>query len=161
MTENRYSAGDAGTEGQGNDVIGVVSVNGVNLKKGESTTIAFALHGGRDIESVFRSADSAFVRYYGYAPGQNVAKSFEVSSVFPVPTEGELNLHIEMERDEELELNVYDVYGRRIRTYASGSLFAGFNALRLNLPEMHSNVLYLEIVSNERTEVVPILYLQP
>ncbi len=161
MTVSRNTAGSAGEDGKGNDVIQVASMKGIDIMNGQKKTLAFAIHAGRDIESVLASGDSAFVRYFGYAPGQNVDGPFEVMRMWPNPTQGQLNLQLGKKRDGQIDVYVYNAYGVLVSSSNTGQIYAGFNALTIALPVLTSGTYYVELQADGSSEIYPIIYLNP
>ncbi|MEQ9186835.1 MAG: S8 family serine peptidase [Cryomorphaceae bacterium] len=161
LTVDRSSAGSAGEDGQGNDVIQVASMKGIDIKNGQKQTLAFAIHAGRDVASVLQSGDSAFVRYFGYEPGANVDGALEVFGLYPNPTQGELNLQLGKKRDGEVQVFVYNAYGMVVAELSTGTMYAGYNEISLGLPELASGTYYVELQAEGSLEVFPIVYLNP
>jgi serine protease len=157
MNVNRFTAGAAGEAGLGNDVIQVVACKGIDLAKDSSVTVAFAIHAGKTIERVLESADSAFVRHTGYAPGANVSTDFEVRRLFPNPADDHLTIEVDAQYDQSLHVNVYNVQGVLIQAYTSEKIFAGFNTIELQLPVLGAGVYYLELKSEGHNELYPIV----
>jgi len=161
LTENRFEAGEAGETGEGNDVIQVAAMKGVDILNGESKTFVFAIHAGRDIETVLRSADSAYVRYFGQAPGEDVEGAFELSDPWPNPTQGELTLVLNKKRPDDLKVFLYNSTGLLVHEFNVGAIYAGINVIHLDMPSVASGMYFLETKSEGESDVRTILYSAP
>lgn len=157
LTQNRASAGNAGEGGVGNDVIQVCSMQGVNIKNGESKTLAFAIHGGRNIETVLNSADSAYIKYFGAAPGAGVTEEFEVVRMWPNPASDHILLDIELKRAGSMTFRVHNSQGNTVRSYETQTMFPGFNSLSIDLPPLNTGNYFLEINATDQREVMPVI----
>ncbi len=77
-----------------------------------------------------------------------IGRRGEELTLYPNPTNGELNLHLNVMPNEPSELLIVDVYGRVLRSL---TIPAQQNTLRLNLIDLNSGMYYLKL-KNARGE---------
>ncbi|GAB5539071.1 MAG: hypothetical protein Salg2KO_11740 [Salibacteraceae bacterium] len=145
-----------GNEEEGVDVSNVVSTGYFTLAPGDTQRVAFALMAATSKESILATADSAFKRYNGYAPGERIFASIQNVQAFPNPTKGEVNLTFQLKHDEEIEIELYSsngnlTYYQPVKTYYSGA-----NIEKLQLPQFMPGSYYLRLRSERIDRVIPV-----
>lgn len=83
----------AGLNGNGNDVINVMSSGPFKLGPNESVTVAFALVGGDSLPNLVSGAQQAQIKYDGMVTKVNESKSSNYNGKFPNPTKDALPFH--------------------------------------------------------------------
>lgn len=76
-------------------------------------------------------------------------KKVDVIKVGPNPTEGIVNFSLSLKSNAEVQVNIYDITGKFIKTHNSGVLPAGNNSITFDVSELsQANYIY-EIVAGE------------
>ena len=153
LTNERMKAGQGD---EGNDVIEVTSVKGIVLPENSRISIAFALHAGQNIEEVLQSADSAYVEFYGYLPGQNLAQPFVLTNTWPNPTSGAATIALDLRDQSTLFVEVINPMGRFVDSWETSTLYPGYNELTLNLSGLHSGVYFVRLSKDDFSQIFPI-----
>jgi|AVFP01.1.fsa_nt_gi serine protease len=140
LSESRWDAGGS----SGNDVVNIVAARNLSLEPGDSIFVAFALHGGSDLNSLLNSADSAFYRYNGSLP--NAFENLELSTpikIYPNPTDAIVN--IVSERHNIGLIKLHDLMGNEIIPVVDQR--AGKTSI-LDISNLNSGVYILELGIN-------------
>jgi len=110
----------AGINGQGNDVIDVVSTGPFTIAAGDSVVVAFALIAGDDLDDLNTSAGNAQIKYDGLftSAGSTISTNNGVS-IFPNPANSWLYVST---NDQLVNLvEIMDVTGRVVRLHKPAS----------------------------------------
>lgn len=151
LTENRFS--EEGEEA-GTDVSHVVSTGGFYIPQGDSITVAFAILAGASQDEIQQVADSAYTRYNGYGPGENVFAEYQHLSLSPNPTNaGAVRLDFDLRTESELRFFLYDMRGTVVANLGSDYFYPGTNFKELQLPDVPTGAYILRVHSDhfERT----------
>ncbi len=108
LSTNRAAAGQ---NGNGNDVIDVVSTGPFTINPGDSVKVAFALIAGDDLADITTSATNAQIKYDQLTSIQNISEQ-AVLNIYPNPAQNEINLRVTPELSGKLILT--DISGRLI-----------------------------------------------
>jgi serine protease len=96
----------AGLNGNGNDVINVMSSGPFKLGPNESVTVAFALVGGDSLPNLVSGAQQAQIKYDGMVTKVNESKSSNYEwRIFPNPTKNSITIS-----QTETTFNKYEIY---------------------------------------------------
>lgn len=156
LSSERLEAGMGDREG--NDVIQVMANKGIQLMPGEKQTLAFALHAGRSIEQVLSSADAAYERYHGIPPGADVAGIADIGVLWPNPTRDNLTLELSLRDRNLFKIEVYNTLGLQVVITSSPTLYAGYNQLKIDLPELETGIYFLRLSTEGFVETLPFQY---
>lgn len=94
----------AGTAGNGNDVINVMSSGPLTLKPNETVKVAFALVGGDSLNHLISGANQAQIKYDAVTSVNEIAGSVSIN-VFPNPTKDKLYI-----QQNKLTYNTIEIY---------------------------------------------------
>jgi len=119
--------------GDGVDDFMVTAVEGVGLHRGVAV-----IYGGR----------SAGVRNPSILP----PSSFSLS-VFPNPFNSSTVISFSLPHTSEVDLRIYDVTGRMVRTMAQGKMSAGEHELRLEAGALPSGVYFVKVEAGKAAKV--------
>jgi serine protease AprX len=94
---------------------------------GGQDMVAYALVYGSNLAELQTNADAAIAAYNPVAPvtGETPIKIFHLGQNHPNPFNPLTNISFTVDKTENIDLTVYDVSGRRIRTLVRGSVEAG------------------------------------
>lgn len=107
LSTNRLNAG---ASGNGNDIINVMSAGPVQLKPGESTTIAFALIAGDSLSDLKNSAISAQIKYNGLTTTVNQISNSKIF-IYPNPADKEVFIKT---KSELAEIKIFNMNGELV-----------------------------------------------
>jgi hypothetical protein len=133
----------------GEDVSNVVATGPFNLANGDSVTVAFALIAGDDLADLESSADSAYAQYNDKTlPGTRVetitANSAKLG-VYPNPSTGASNVSFYNIKNQHVDLSVYDVTGKIVKSLIAESLAVGNHNYSFDLSNLDSGVYFYEL----------------
>jgi hypothetical protein len=133
----------AGQNGNGNDVIDVVSTGPFDILPGDSVVVAFALIAGDDLNDLNNSATTAQIKYNLITGIDNVNSESQLD-LFPNPANSEVHIPVDPTKDQLLIIT--DVMGRIITTinYSAG----GANELIIDVSDF-SNGMYIATLYGE------------
>jgi hypothetical protein len=156
LSTERLEAGMGDREG--NDVIQVMANKGIRLLPGEQQKLAFALHAGRSIDQVLESADAAYERYHGAPPGSDVDGVAEIGALWPNPTRDDLTLELSLRNRTLFQVQVFNTQGVEVINTSSPTLYAGYNQVQIELPDLETGVYFLRLVTDGFVETMPFQY---
>jgi len=87
---------------------------------------------------------------------KEVATTQRKISVFPIPTDSQLNLQFESSNEEQVEFQVFDMSGNLIH-FETRTLSLGINLHQLNLRDNISGQYILNVIRSTSVETIPIL----
>ena len=132
----------------GEDVSNVVSTGPFNLADGDSVTVAFALIAGDDLADLESSADSAYAQYNDKtlpATGvETIAGNSAKLDVYPNPSNGRTNVSFYNVKNQHVDLSVYDVTGKIVKSLIAESLVQGNHNFSFDLSKLDSGVYFYE-----------------
>ena len=74
-----------------------------------SRLVRFAFVAAKNTVELLQYADNAFSRYNGFLPGENIHAPIQSLEVFPNPNNGDFRLEFELNSDNELSFDVYNL----------------------------------------------------
>jgi len=151
---------EAGKDGQGNDVIQVISAGPMFIARGDSQEVTFALHAARNRDAALLSADSAYRRYHGFEFGENIIAPIQVRSLSPNPTSDFMVFQYDLKSDSELSFVLLDIHGRELEVLLEENVLAGYNQTVLQLPDLHTGVYFIKVISVDFIRTLPFEYLR-
>jgi hypothetical protein len=108
------SQNEAGTSGNGNDIVNVVSAGPFSLQTGQEQIIAFALLAGNNLNELTQAAVDAR-NFYQTTGGPLSIHSIQDSwSIFPNPASEEIFIQLNDEKIENATIKLLDLSGRII-----------------------------------------------
>ena len=132
----------------GEDVSNVVSTGPFNLADGDSVTVAFALIAGDDLADLESSADSAYAQYNDKtlpATGvETIAGNSAKLDVYPNPSNGRTNVSFYNVKNQHVDLSVYDVTGKIVKSLIAEPLAQGNHNFSFDLSKLDSGVYFYE-----------------
>ncbi len=110
-----------------NDYSVLVSGGPFDLAPGNARAVAFAVIGANSLSALEQNADHALDAYTGYASTEEKGARFmtRLFSNRPNPFARQTSVRFSLERASRVDLSIFDVTGRRVRTVVNGSLEAG------------------------------------
>lgn len=155
LTSNAF---ERASDEAGTDVSVVVSSGAYGIQAGDSIEVAFAIHGGQNPDELFNSADSAFKRYNGFGPGENVYSPFQFRSISPMPTSGNLRIDFDLMNDATIDFYLIDGMSRVVANLGSNSFYAGTNLHDIELPELVPGLYYLRLESDRFQRTLTVVH---
>lgn len=153
LSTNRYQA--AATPATGVDVVEVVSSGPYTINAGDSTTVAFALIAGDDLNDIQQSADSAQANYdESTVTGikHNITNDF-VLAVYPNPANNQLNFAFTSTGNETFEIVLVNMLGETVKRLDNISTSNGYNKLSLSVNDLSTGTYFYQLKSNNKTSV--------
>ena len=74
--------------------------------------------------------------------------SFEIKSIYPIPTDDYLNLEIQMLERSDIQIEVFDVTGQKVLERLLNNYQAGTNHISLNLGMLEAGMYTLQLKTN-------------
>ncbi|HEX5002516.1 MAG TPA: S8/S53 family peptidase, partial [Bacteroidia bacterium] len=141
----------AGTTGNGNDVIDVVSTGPYSIAAGDSVVVAFALIAGDDLNDLNTSAANAQIKY------DNILLSLqpegtEMPSALPYPNPVNNTLNIISTSSGLQNISVYDLSGREV-IHSASRLTSG-TPLTLDVSVLSPGIYTIMILSETGNTVL-------
>jgi hypothetical protein len=81
-----------------------------------------------------------------------IPKSFILKQNYPNPFNGEAIIEFSLPREEDINLSVYDILGRKIKEVINNKLKAGNYKENINLDNVSSGV-YFCVLQGEKTKI--------
>lgn len=150
LSNRRDSAGNGSIEG--NDIIDVISAGPFNLKIDSSISIAFAITISDSLTKLRNESDSVKLIFERLALGivdhQNSISSKESVSLYPNPTQNNLNLRFYLAKAELINLQVFDIKGHLVFNLNSKLYSKGINELEINTRNLKSGLYLIRLFGN-------------
>ena len=124
------------------DIIQIASVGPIQIAAGEVVTIPFALVAGDNVEDLRINADRALAKYQGGIPISvertgPIPDWITIGDVFPNPIADQATFPYKLSHnDANVEVEVYDLLGRKLSHLLSARKQAGEHTLTWNAHEM-------------------------
>ena len=124
------------------DIIQIASVGPIRIAAGETVTIPFALVAGDNVEDLQINADRAAAKYQGGIPisveGMGpIPDWITIGEVFPNPITDQATFPYKLSHNNaNIEVEVYDLLGRKLLNLLSARKQAGEHMLTWNTHEM-------------------------
>ncbi len=82
-----------------------------------------------------------------WKPSTLAAQPFKINhfSVFPNPFEDFINVHVEMDPQQSLSINLHDLSGRKIKEFGNQTILSGKQTIRLDMIQIPNGVYMLQI----------------
>lgn len=146
LSTNRATAGGTGT---GNDVIDIVGTGPFTLAPGDSVVVAFALIAGDELSDLQNSAQQAQIKYDLVTGIQQVdASGITLADAWPNPSTGLVQIPVYMTFSNEVNMEVYDNFGRLISTRSLGRLGAGAHTISVDLSTLATGLYHYRLFNN-------------
>lgn len=139
---------DAGVSGTGNDICDVVSSGPFTIAGGDSVKVAFALIAGDSLADLQNSAVNAQTMYDGVvlsASVHDMGNDGNTVSVYPNPASGRSVVDINIAQAGMVELKLYDMLGREVRTVVSEKMAAGPHQLTTDVSGLGNGMYYYHL----------------
>lgn len=149
LTNQRDSAGNQ-SQG-GNDIIDVVSMGKITLKRDSTLRAAFAIIINDDLNSLETEADSIqqiFNRQLS-SIDEIVAINSNSYKLYPNPSGGNLTIEFNLAKAERLTLKVYDINGRLVFQENEKQYSKGNNKFAINALALESGSYFLQLLGKE------------
>ena len=108
------SQNEAGTSGNGNDIVNVVSTGPFSLQAGQEQVIAFALLAGNNLNELTQAAVDARNFYQTTAGPLTIDEIQDNWTIYPNPASEELFIKHSIETFEQADIKLFDLSGRII-----------------------------------------------
>lgn len=139
---------DAGVAGAGADICDVVSSGPFTIAGGDSVKVAFALIAGDSLLDIQTSAMNAQTMYDAMYPtgvSELAAEDGNGLYVYPNPSSGISQVNILTESSSLVDLKLYDVFGREVKSVLSEQLPAGNRSLTVDVSGFESGIYYYHL----------------
>ena len=149
LTNQRDSAGNQ-SQG-GNDIIDVVSMGKITLKRDSTLRAAFAIIINDDLNSLETEADSIqqiFNRQLS-SIDEVTAISNNSYKLYPNPSGGDLNIELNLANAERLTLKIYDIHGRLVFEQNEKQYAKGINNFTINSLALNSGSYFLQLLGKD------------
>ncbi|UCC43041.1 MAG: S8 family peptidase [Candidatus Zixiibacteriota bacterium] len=118
-------------DGANGDMLFVVGSDAINLAPFDSAEVTFALVAGATVDELFDNAEQAALRYFVVTnveePTGNLPDGFVLHQNYPNPFNPTTTIRLELSRSADVNLEVYNLLGQRIRGVYSGTLGSGLH----------------------------------
>jgi len=138
LSTNKLTAGLP----SGQDVAHVVSSGNFTINAGDSVTVAFALIAGVGLTDVQTSADAAQTVYENIIGVEEVGEN-KAFTIYPNPTDGEINLKINQIEDLKIKnIIVYNVFGAEL--FLDFQIKSSSN-IQIDFTQLPNGVYFIEL----------------
>ena len=143
LSTNKASAGLP----SGQDVAHVVSSGNFTLNAGDSVIVAFAIIAGTGLTDIQTSADAA-QDIYDNPIGVNELEETSIFSVYPNPTDGKINLKINLVENLKIKnITIYNVHGAELSLDFQIKSSANF---QIDLSALPNGVYFIELQTADK-----------
>lgn len=151
---------DAGVAGTGNDVCDVVSSGPFTIATGDSVKVAFALIAGDSLPDLQTSAVNAQNMYDGVvntSSVQDLGNEGNSMSVYPNPTSGRSIVNITIAEAGMVDLRLYDMLGRAVKSVVLERMSAGTHTLTVDVAALQNGMYYYHLDVNGKNYTYKLL----
>lgn len=150
---------DAGVTGAGNDICDVVSTGPYTIAGGDSIRVAFALIAGDSLLDLQTSAGNAQIMYDGMYSATAVAEEPTRNNmiVYPNPTTGRSVIEMNLADVAMVNLKLYDMAGREIKTVVSEKMSAGEHKLEVNVSGLENGIYFYSLNINDKKYIYKLM----
>lgn len=145
---------DAGVTGAGADICDVVGSGPFTIASGDSIKVAFALIAGDNLIDIQTSAVNAQVMYDGLTTVsilENTTLDVNNFNVYPNPTNGKSIINFTIAEDANVEIKLFDMVGREVKTVISEKLQSGDHKLDTDVSFLSNGLYYYHLtVGNKK-----------
>ena len=156
LTHNQLNIGQSNN---GVDVSQVISTGSVVLAKDDSATFAFAFLATKNTQEMIAQSDSAFKRYNGFLPGDDILVPIQSIHISPNPNRGDLRVEFSLQKSISLNIDLYGVDGQLVYRFGELNYYAGPNFQVLQIPTLPSGSYFLRIHGDEINRTIPMNYI--
>lgn len=154
LSTSRNNAGVAGT---GADILDVVSTGPYTIAAGDSIKVAFALIAGDNLPDIKTSAVNAQIKYDGILTPTGITNSImnntDAFAVYPNPTNGESIIDVVIAETATVQLVVYDLLGKEIKTIASERMQEGAHRFVFDASVLSNGLYYYQLTVDNKKYV--------
>ncbi|MFT7084385.1 MAG: hypothetical protein ACJAV5_000090 [Vicingaceae bacterium] len=150
LSTNRPFAGASTTEG--NDIIDVNSVGPISLARGTEVYVSFLITISDSLTSLQTESDTLKNLYERIVLSAQELQQVDFKNdlkVYPNPTSNTVNLELNLAKKENLEINIYDLKGRKVYNLAASSFNRGNNRILLNDLGFETGIYIIEIEGDD------------
>ena len=114
--------------------------------------------GDEDGKTLYITSGNAVYKYTKlinglYEPAKSIEKSFRLRKNYPNPFNPSTTIEFDISRTGFVELNIFDISGRKISTLVSNKLNKGTYNFRFNGLKLPSGVYFYQLVAGNYSEV--------
>jgi serine protease len=151
ISNNRHSAGSTG---EGNDVIDVVSAGPFNLNPGDTASVAFAIIAGNDLAEVKGSARAAQVKFDSEIPKNRNNRNIEERAVwlgnaFPNPSKASVTLEFYIPEPMQVNFTVFNNLGQTVKILTDETAPEGLNRFVIDGREFNSGLYFFRLQAGD------------
>ncbi|MCW3085896.1 MAG: Subtilisin-like serine protease [Bacteroidetes bacterium] len=149
MSTNRT---DAGVAGAGADICDVVSSGPFTIAAGDSVKVAFALIAGDSLLDLQTSAANAQIMYDGLLPSGVTENQLDGNGMFiyPNPAAGKSTIDMTIAQSGMVEIKLYDMLGREVKTVVSERMAAGDHVLSVDVSSLQNGLYYYHMTVDNK-----------
>lgn len=136
---------DAGTVGNGNDILDVVSTGPYTINGGDSITVAFAIIAGDDLADLTLSATNAQIKYDGISGLTNLSANSFALSVVPNPASSAAQIKFNLTANDHINISIYDALGNKVVAVADKDYSQGNHTIDLNTFHLNAGIYYAQL----------------
>ncbi|NGP89144.1 S8 family serine peptidase [Fodinibius halophilus] len=170
FTDNEKSialkAGEARTEVSETDVSAVTASGPYTINPGAEITVGFIYAFGNTTSELrnqiaeARSLNLFEVSSTGTAIADKTPTQTNLFQNYPNPFQEETNIHFDLAQPSSVQLIVYDVLGRKVRTLLSEQMEAGPHFVTFDPKNLSSGTYFIYLNTNSETQTVPVTYIK-
>lgn len=146
LSTNRHTAG---TSGNGNDIIDVVSTGPYTIAAGDSATIAFAILTGDNLADLQNSAANAQIKYDGLniTTVANYNNTFHNESLFlaPNPAQQQTTIYFSLAGSGKVSLKIMDITGKEIAIVKNENMPIGQHQVSFDSSLLANGIYYCRL----------------
>jgi serine protease len=139
------------------DASQVIGAGPIKMNSGDSVRVSFAIFAADNDEDLARISKRAYqtAAQYGISNGNvnNVPQKVICSEVYPNPiTQGELGFYLQIPEETTINIEIYDVSGRRVDHVSSENiLIPGFYDFSVSVENISQGTYFLKISTKNET----------
>ncbi len=159
MTTGRADAGITLTPATGNDVLSVVSANGITLAPGDSVEVTFALIAGDDLAMIQASAEAAQIKYDNALSVENlniISSSTQIKEIYPNPANKQTHIEFSLASSGKTTIGIYNLLGEKVKDVISENLSAGTYSLIIDVSDLSSGSYFCRLESGAAVSTLPL-----
>jgi serine protease len=151
LTNNRHKAG---VNGEGNDVIDVMSAGPFNLEPGDTAYIAFALIAAETLEELKQGAKAAQKKYDTEVPVNRNHRPIDenqpwLGNCYPNPTKDYVTFEFYIPEPAEVELTLFNTIGQQVLTLVNEVSPEGLTRIKTDVGHLHAGMYYYRMTSGK------------
>jgi serine protease len=151
LSQNRHRAG---VNGDGNDVIDVMSAGPFNLEPGDTAYIAFALIAGESLDEIKKGASAAQRKYDFEIPLNRNPKPIDenepwLGNCYPNPTKDFVTFELYVPEPSSVEFSLFNTIGQKVLSIYDDVAPEGLTRIRKDLGSLNAGVYYYRMTSGK------------